>query len=289
MHVFARQALIEELRDAALAAEVEVMTSSLVKGADPAGALLLEDGNRRQADLVVGCDGFNSRVRESLALGAHARLLDTTINRYLLPHERYIDEPVTTMHYSGQRRIGITPSGEGQTYVFTVCPHDDELGRRLPLDRANWTAMYPRLAELFDELTQTPATSAQYSLVRTPRWQKGRVALVGDAATGLPPTLGQGAGLTIMNARMLVEALERADSVESALPQWERATRFMSDMTQNWSLRWDWISRTCPPHLRWLKPILFAAMRGIPAIGRRIHIADRGLEMALPRVQTITR
>lgn len=288
VYVFSRQALIEELRDGALAAGVEIVTNSQVAGADPDGALVLEDGKRLTADVVVGCDGFNSKVRASIGVPAHPRLLDTCINRYLLPHRRWTREPVTTENYSGMRRIGVTPAGDQLTYIFTVCPQHDTPTRTLPLDRANWLAAYPHLGDMFEELAATPATSFQYCLVRTEQWTRGKVALVGDAATGMPPTLGQGAGLTIMNGRTLAEALERSKDVPSALANWERAVREVSDMTQNWALRWDWISRTCPPHLAWIKPLFMGAYKVVPAIGRRMRIADRGLDVILPRVREAT-
>lgn len=288
VYVFSRQALIEEWRDAALAAGVEIVTDSTVAGADPEGALLLEDGTRLPADLVVGCDGFNSRVRESLAIGSRSRILPTLINRYLLPHRRHARDSVTTEHYAGQRRIGVTPCGESLTYVFTVAPLADEAANRLPIDTGNWSALYPHLAGLIEELAVSAATSYQYCLVRCARWQHGRAALVGDAATGMPPTLGQGAGLTIMNARALAEALERTSSVEAALPRWEAAVRPVSDLTQDWALRYDWITRTCPPGLAWLKPAFLGLMRSVPAINRRMRIADRGMELILPRVRAAT-
>jgi 2-polyprenyl-6-methoxyphenol hydroxylase-like FAD-dependent oxidoreductase len=282
------KALVEEWRDAALAAGVEIVTSSPVAVAEPAGALLLEDGRRMQADLVVGCDGFGSKVRESLRVGATSRKLPTMISRYLVPHRRFTRELITTENYAGQRRIGVTPCGEEHSYIFTVAPLAEEAANRLPLDVDNWAAMFPNLRELLQDLAGMEGSSFQYGLVRCPQWQKGRVALVGDAATGMPPTLGQGAGLTIMNARALAEALARAPSVEEALPKWERAVRQVSDLTQNWALRYDWITRTCPPQLAWLKPVFLATMRAVPAINRRMRIADRGMDVILPRVQAAT-
>lgn len=287
VYVFSRQALIEEWRTAALASGVDVVTGSLVAGADPAGVLLLKDGRRCKADLVVGADGFGSRVRESLSLGARSFLLPTVINRFLIPHRRFTPEDVTTEHYAGQRRIGIAPAGAELTYVFTVSRLADAPSNALPLPVEEWLAHYPQLGDLFKELAVTEGTSYQYCLVRCPKWQKGRVALVGDSATGMPPTLGQGAGLTIMNARALAEALERAHSVVEALPQWEHAVRFVSDMTQNWALRWDWVSRTCPPQFAWLKPVFLGALRAIPSINRRMRIADRGLDLILPRLRSV--
>jgi 2-polyprenyl-6-methoxyphenol hydroxylase-like FAD-dependent oxidoreductase len=287
VYVFSRQALIEEWRNAALAAGVDVVTGSAALAADPAGELVLETGRRFKADLVVGADGFGSRVRESLQLGAQSSLLPTVINRFLIPNRRFTPEDVTTEHYAGQRRIGIAPAGPDLTYVFTVSPLADTASNLLPMPVDEWLSHYPLLGDLFRELAATEGTSFQYCLVRCPTWQKGRVALVGDSATGMPPTLGQGAGLTIMNARALAEALERSSSVEQALPQWEHAVRFVSDMTQDWALRWDWISRTCPPQFAWLKPLFLGALRAIPSINRRMRIADRGLDVILPRLRAV--
>lgn len=288
VYVFSRQAIIEEWRDAALAAGVEVVTSSPVAGVDPAGELILENGRRYKADLVVGCDGFNSRVRQSLGVPSQSRLLPTVINRFLVPNRRFTPEAVTTEHYSGQRRIGVAPAGEALTYIFTVSPLRDAASIRLPLVVENWLAHYPQLGEMFETLAATPGTSYQYCLVRARQWQKGRVALVGDSVTGMPPTLGQGAGLTILNGRALAEALERSRSVEAALPQWEEATRFVSDLTQNWALRWDWCTRSCPPQLAWLlKPLFMGALKAVPAINRRMRIADRGFDVVMPHLQGV--
>ena len=187
VYVFSRQALIEEWRDAALAAGVEIVTGSQVAAADASGALVLDDGRRMPADLVVGCDGFGSKVRESLHLGATSRLLPTLINRYLVQHRKYTRELITTENYAGQRRIGVTPCGESLSYIFTVAPLAEEVANQLPLDVDNWAAMFPHQRALLEDLSVTQGSSFQYGLVRCPRWQKGKVALVGDAATGMPP------------------------------------------------------------------------------------------------------
>ena len=285
VYVFPRQAIIEELRNAALAAGVEIVTGSQVIGADQSGVLLLENGERLNADLVVGCDGFHSRVRESLALRARSRVLPTLINRFLMPHRRFSAEPVTTEHYSGNRRIGVAPCDAATTYVYMVSPLPPPGADQLPVSVPDWLAHYPRLGELLAELAATSGTSYRYSMVRCARWQKGRVALVGDSVTAMLPTLGQGAGLTVLNARALVEALERSLSVDDALPHWEQATRFVSDLTQDWARRWDWLTRSCPPQFAWLKPIFVGALRTFPVIDRHIRTADRGFDVILPRLQ----
>ena len=56
------------LVNAARKAGVEIVTGSPAGGAEPDGTLILENGERLRADLVVGCDGYNSKVRDSSRL-----------------------------------------------------------------------------------------------------------------------------------------------------------------------------------------------------------------------------
>lgn len=285
VHVLSRQALVEVLHQGAVDAGVEVLTGSRIVGADPGGALFSDQGQRFPADVVIGCDGFNSEVRRSLAIEARQTLLPTHINRYLLPHRKFTPERVTTEYSSGQRRIGVTPAGDQTTYVFMVCPVAEQAARALPLDVPTWASSHPAIPDLLEELSRTPATAYQYGLVRCKAWHRGRAALIGDAATGMPPTLGQGAGLTIMNARSLVEALRHGRSVEQALESWESSVRRVSDLTQSWALRWDWITRSGPAYSRWIRPLALGVIGAVPAINRRIRIADRGLDVVMPRLR----
>ena len=50
-----------------------------------------------------------------------------------------------------------------------------------------------------------------------PPWHRGRIVLVGDAAHATTPHLASGAAISVEDAIVLVEELERAASVEAAL------------------------------------------------------------------------
>ena len=74
------------------------------------------------------------------------------------------------------------------------------------------------LAPMLDRLRHaTGGTRHAYTYVHCHRWSDGSIALVGDAAHSMPPTLGQGAGCTLMNAYVLSEALSQSDDVQTAL------------------------------------------------------------------------
>jgi 2-polyprenyl-6-methoxyphenol hydroxylase-like FAD-dependent oxidoreductase len=278
LHCVPRQSLVDVLAQTARQAGVEIELSSTATAAEPDGYLVMQDGRRRKADLVVVADGFRSPIRNALISGARAWELRTTVNRHLVSGREIARAPITTQHWSGNRRIGITPTSETQTYVYTICHDDDAGGRKLPLDVEDWTRTFPSLRETLEVISAAPVTQYHYHLVKCPRWQKGRVAIIGDAAHGLPPTLGQGAGLAIMNAYALAKCLDRQISVEEALRQWEERVRFVSDRTQRWSCRYDWFTREWPESLEFLRPVIFWMFGHLPLLDRRMRVAERGLE-----------
>ena len=69
-------------------------------------------------------------------------------------------------------------------------------------------------------------------------WSQGRVAVIGDAAHGMAPTLGQGAGCAMMNALALAECLETAKDLQSGLAAWEANARPITEHTQDISHRY---------------------------------------------------
>lgn len=58
-----------------------------------------------------------------------------------------------------------------------------------------------------------------------PKWSKGRVLLLGDAAHCLTLVSGQGAGMALTSAEMLGNALRSAPDLASALERHETALR----------------------------------------------------------------
>jgi 2-polyprenyl-6-methoxyphenol hydroxylase-like FAD-dependent oxidoreductase len=276
--VFPRQALVDALADAARAAGVQVTTGSEVRGIEEAGALVLEGGKRVPADLVVVADGYKSRLRDSLGLGARSWELKTSVNRHFLPDRTLTPGTKSVQYWSGQRRIGVAPCG-AQTYVYSNFPGHLKRTAALPLDLDDWGAAFPGIRKELELIAAAPVTQYPYVMVDCPRWQKGKAAVIGDAAHGLPPTLGQGAGLAIMNARALTRALDRRSTVPAALQFWEADVRFISDLTQKWSARYDRFTRDWPQALGFMRPAFFWGFRHIKPLNERMRIADRGLAL----------
>jgi 2-polyprenyl-6-methoxyphenol hydroxylase-like FAD-dependent oxidoreductase len=278
VHTFPRQALIEGLRDVALDSGVEIVTGSRVTGTRD-GSLLTVDGSH-PADLIIAADGVHSAVRASLGVGGGYTELPTLIDRFLVESREFTAQPQTVEHWSGNRRIGVTPAGPAHTYVYMVAPAADAKAARLPLDVEDWSRRFPLLRPLLEMLGRAPATQYPYGVVSCPRWAVGNAAILGDAAHGLPPTLGQGAGLTLMNALALATLVRDTPDIPAALREWERRVRFISDRTQAWACRYDAFTRQWPKMLDFARPLVVWSFGRFRTLNNRMRIADRGLSLA---------
>lgn len=245
-----RQRLLEALRGAAERAGARIVTASAASSATPDGELHLADGGRRRADLVIGADGVNSKVRDSLGLLRSRRKLKEGGIRLLVERtdaER-LAESVCCEHWSGTRRVVQVPCSRDQVYVALGALARDSEAIAVPVDKAAWKRSFPHLAPLLDRIG-AEARWDRFETIKLHRWSKGRVAILGDAAHAQPPNLGQGGGCAMMSALGLAVALDEHADVPVALNAWEQRERPIVEHTQRVSMLYGALT-AWPPALR---------------------------------------
>ena len=250
-----RQTVINALADAARRAGAEIVTSSIGAIATRDGELMLANGKKHKANLIIAADGSNSRLRDALNLLARRKYLVDGCTRLLIEktaeergQESKDNGATTTEYWSGSRRVLYTPCSETEVYIALTMLDRDEVAKSTPVNRDAWKRWFPHLEALIDRLGGEGRYD-RFDLIRLRRWSAGRVAVIGDAAHALPPNIGQGGGCAMMNALALAVYLEREPDVATALETWERNERPMTEHTQRISYLLG-LPTTWPPRLR---------------------------------------
>jgi 2-polyprenyl-6-methoxyphenol hydroxylase-like FAD-dependent oxidoreductase len=247
-----RQTVINALAAAAERAGAEIVTGSVAAAASADGELVLADGRKLKADLIVGADGSNSAVREAVGLLWKRKFLVDGATRLLIAktdQERLAMDAGTTVEYwSGTRRVLYTPCSESDIYIALTMLDRDEIAKATPVRKDAWKRWFPHLEPLLDRFGEQGRYD-RFDLIKLRRWSAGRVAVVGDAAHALPPNIGQGGGCAMMNALSLAVHLERDADVPAALAAWEKNERPITEHAQRISYLLG-LPTTWPPLLR---------------------------------------
>jgi 2-polyprenyl-6-methoxyphenol hydroxylase-like FAD-dependent oxidoreductase len=221
-----RATLFDALYAAMQAEGVDLRTGAPVRGIDDADypALILESGERAGPfDCVIVSDGAHSRLRSVIAPDARAPQYPWGAVWAIRPDMdgRWHEGRWLSQVYSGTRiMIGILPAGENPgdpdgarcvSFFWSLETNAVDQWRASGLGafKAEVESFWPDAAGLLEGVSSLDEFApAAYRDVRCPRWSKGNVILIGDAAHGASPQLGQGANMAICDALTLAAELK---------------------------------------------------------------------------------
>ena len=237
-----RSQLLAALHKACEKADVKIVTSTEVTGANARGELFFAGGDSASADLAVGVDGVWSKVRETLGLErSHEQTIEGALRTMVraAPGDFGADDVGKYLEcWNGSRRFLVTPVNQAQTYLALTCPDTDSRACAIPVDKAVWRESFPQWSHLIDRIGEFPINWGVYSVTRCSAWSAGRTAIVGDAAHAQTPNLGQGGGMAMQNGLALAVRLESVQDrrdIPDALESWEAGEREIVEHCQRWA------------------------------------------------------
>lgn len=182
---------------------------------------------------LVGADGVRSAVRAALYGDGEPHFTGYVAWRGVVPAESLKNPDFTpdSAVFLGPQRTMLRYRVRGQSAVnvvaFAQVENWAEEGWSLPADpaelRAHFAGWHPEAEDMIEGLCRAGAFKwGLFGRAALPRWQQGRVSLIGDAAHPMLPFLGQGAAMAIEDGVLMARALAKVPGVEAALACYER-------------------------------------------------------------------
>ncbi|WIE72962.1 FAD-dependent monooxygenase [Curtobacterium sp. MCJR17_020] len=198
-------------------------------------------GRVLDADLVVIAEGVRSRTRDRLFAAegeVDERDLGVTMVFGTIPRTPSDDDRWRWYNAVGGRQIHLRPDPYGTTRaILAYAGGDDLVGRSRSEALATLRTRYAdagwqteRVLDGFDgsddvyldELTQ----------IRMPRWHRGRVCVIGDAAWCVTPMGGGGASLALTSGYVLAASVTADEDLDRALDAFDTWMRPLVDKIQ---------------------------------------------------------
>ena len=194
---------------------------------------VLQDGERLEGDVLVGCDGVRSFVREQLFGPEAPRFTGQVAWRGVVPADalpKGLIPPIAAVwNGPGRHFVHYYVRGGALVNFVGVVERDWRLESWTePGDRADLQADFKDWPEPVQALCRTVKTPFRWALYgREPlaRWTSGRISLLGDACHPMLPFLAQGAAMAIEDAEVLAHQLTATPEPAVALQRYEALRR----------------------------------------------------------------
>jgi 2-polyprenyl-6-methoxyphenol hydroxylase-like FAD-dependent oxidoreductase len=195
-------------------------------------------GRTALADIAIGGDGANSRLRE-LVTPIRPEYVGVSLVEGLVPAAKQTIPELwdllggsALIALGGERTIGMGTKPDGSVLIYAGLKTQDDTARQSleeasgPDQRVAWFhANFEGWSELWDPLFRKAASMVWRPLLVCPSnqyWEpKPNATLIGDAAHVMPPYAGEGVNMAMLDALMLSKLLLSEKSSSGAIATYE--------------------------------------------------------------------
>lgn len=198
-----------------------------------------DEGRFADADLIVLADGVNSRFRDKYADHFQPEV-DLRSNKFAWMGSTKPLDAFTFIFQETEWGPFIAHAyqyEEGRsTWIFET---DAETFKRARLEGLSQRQSADRMAEIFGwflgdhELLINRSMWRNFPMIRSQRWVKGNMVLLGDAKATAHFSIGSGTKLAMEDAIALADAMAQAPTVDAALQTYEQGRREEVEKTQH--------------------------------------------------------
>ncbi|CAN7684579.1 FAD-dependent monooxygenase [Caballeronia sp. 15715] len=198
---------------------------SKIEEVDNEVRLTFADGSVESADIVIGADGVNSKIRDHLLGAEPPRYTGYVAHRAVFPASLLGSDPfdLCVKWWSEDRHMMVyyVTSKRDEIYYVTGVPQAEwPAGQSVAPSsrdemREAFAGYHPSVQKLIDA---TPEVTKWPLLERDPLplWSRGRLVLLGDACHPMKPHMAQGAAMAIEDAAMLTRCLDEVGTTDYA-------------------------------------------------------------------------
>jgi 2-polyprenyl-6-methoxyphenol hydroxylase-like FAD-dependent oxidoreductase len=230
-----RDLLVDSLQPGTVQWECK-LDSSEVQGEQV--SLRFANGQTSVADIAIGGDGANSRLRE-LVTPIRPQYVGVSLVEGLVPAGRHATPELwellggsALIALGGERTIGMGTKPDGSVLLYAGLKTDDAAVRQSleeasgPDERVRWFhANFKGWSDLWEPLFREAVSMVWRPLFVCPADQhwtpKPHVTLIGDAAHVMPPYAGEGVNMAMLDALVLSKFLLSEDAPGVAIAAYE--------------------------------------------------------------------
>jgi 6-hydroxynicotinate 3-monooxygenase len=197
---------------------------------DPAVAhLSFSDGSAAEADVVIGADGVNSRLRDAVVGPSKSRFIGAVAHRAIYPSTLLGGMEVRncTKWWGPNSHILIYYIEQSRNEIYLVTSAKGEWHSQAPWESCTreevaraFEGFHPEVRKVIEtapQLTKWPILDIE----PIDKWSEGNLVLLGDSCHAMTPYMASGAAMAIEDAAVLARCLLQSDDHSAAFALYE--------------------------------------------------------------------